>query len=224
MKVTWLGQAGLYIEANGTKILVDPYFSDSVAKVEPQNQRRMPKPPRELAIEPDVLIFTHDHLDHYDPETAPVLLKSKQPMLVLCPMSCWNKTRANGGGHNYILFNCGTQWTERRVRFTAVPAAHSDPYAIGVVLDDGRKRLYITGDTLYSENIFPALPDGLDAVFLPINGRGNNMNAKDASRFARDCGAKLAVPIHWGMFDDIDPNSFPFEPKKIPEIYTQMQF
>ena len=224
MKVTWLGQAGLYIETESARILIDPYFSDSVAKAEPQNRRRMPKPPRELAIEPDVLIVTHDHLDHYDPETVPQLLAGKDAMAVLCPQSCWAKARANGGKHNYILFPPGTQWTEKGVRFTAVPAVHSDPHAIGVFVDDGRRRLYITGDTLYSEHIFSALPKDPDAVFLPINGRGNNMNARDAARFARDCGAKLAVPIHWGMFDDIDPRTLPFEPKKIPDIYAQMLF
>ena len=31
MKVTWLGQAGLLIETNGTKIMIDPYLSDSVS-------------------------------------------------------------------------------------------------------------------------------------------------------------------------------------------------
>ena len=65
---------------------------------------------------------------------------------------------------------------------------------------------------------------GIDAVFLPINGVGNNMNAVDAARFAKRCGAKLAIPVHWGMFDGISPESLLFEPKKIPELYTQMRF
>ena len=37
MKITWLGQAGLYIETEGLKIIVDPYLSDSVVKVNPRN-------------------------------------------------------------------------------------------------------------------------------------------------------------------------------------------
>ena len=41
MKVTWLGQAGLLFETNGKTILVDPYLSNSVEKIEPHNYRRV---------------------------------------------------------------------------------------------------------------------------------------------------------------------------------------
>ena len=37
MKLTWLGQAGLLFETDGKKILIDPYLSDSVVKVNPLN-------------------------------------------------------------------------------------------------------------------------------------------------------------------------------------------
>ena len=222
MKVTWLGQAGAYVESGDLRILIDPYFSDAVGRTDPAKKRRMPPPPEDLALQPDVLIFTHDHLDHYDPETAAEFLSRKAPLVVLCPSGCWHKVRQSGGGHNYVLFDRGTQWTEKGVRFTAVPAAHSDPAAIGVLIQGEDKLLYLTGDTLYREDIFRALPEGIDAVMLPINGAGNNMNVADAARFARRSGAKIAIPIHWGMFDGIDPEDFPFEPKQIPKIYQEI--
>ena len=78
------------------------------------------------------------------------------------------------------------------------------------------------GDTLYNRNIFKVLPEDIYAVFLPINGVGNNMNMADAARFARDCGAKLAVPIHFGMFDNINPEDFIFENRVIPEVYKKI--
>jgi len=71
--------------------------------------------------------------------------------------------------------------------------------------------------------IFESLPDKIDAIFLPINGIGNNMNAMDAARFAETCNADLAVPLHWGMMDDLDPCIFRFEPKYIPEIYQEFE-
>ncbi len=222
MKFTWLGQAGLYFEADGLRILIDPYLSDSVEKVNPKNFRRTAVNKAMLELKPDVLLFTHDHLDHYDPETAEVFLKGSGCMTVLAPGTCWNKARSCGGDHNYVLFDRGTQWTQAGVRFTAVPAVHSDANAIGVVIHAEGKNLYITGDTLYSASILSQLPQQVDAIFLPINGVGNNMNPVDAARFAADCDAKLAVPIHWGMFDEMDPNVFQFEPKLIPEIYTAM--
>jgi L-ascorbate metabolism protein UlaG (beta-lactamase superfamily) len=63
------------------------------------------------------------------------------------------------------------------------------------------------------------LPQNLHAVFLPINGKGNNMNAEDAVRFAMKTGAKYSVPVHFGMFDSLDPTVFLAENRVIPTVY-----
>lgn len=224
MKVTWIGQAGLLLEVSGLQIMIDPYLSDSVGETDPRKHRRVPVQERLFDLTPDVLLFTHDHLDHYDPQTAPRFLEKSGSMTVLAPGTCWQKARQFGGDHNYVLFDRGTEWTQGDVRFTAVTAVHSDAYAIGVVIEGEGKCIYVTGDTLYSRRILAELPQHIDAVFLPVNGVGNNMNMTDAARFARDCGAKIAVPIHLGMFDDLDPKAFPVSNKIIPEIYKEMEF
>ena len=221
MKITWLGQAGLLLETGDYKIMIDPYFSNSVAKVNPKNYRRVPVEERFFRIKPDVLIFTHNHLDHYDPETAEKILTGGNA-LVLAPGSVWGEVRKAGGDHNYVLFNRHTSWTEKGIRFTAVKAEHSDPTPIGVIIDDGEKKYYITGDTLYNEEIFSDIPEDIDVVFLPINGVGNNMNKEDAARFAKRIGAKKVVPIHFGMFDELTAWDFPCENKVIPEIYKEV--
>lgn len=221
MKITWLGQAGLLLEKGDFKIMIDPYFSDSVAKVNPKNYRRVPMREEFWAVKPDVLIFTHNHLDHYDPATAEKLLASGN-VLVLAPGSVWGEVRKLGGNHNYVLFNRHTSWTEKGIRFTAVKAEHSDPTPIGVIIDDGEKKYYITGDTLYNEEIFGDIPDDIYALFLPVNGAGNNMNQEDAARFAQRIGAKKVVPIHFGMFDELTARDFPCENKVIPEVYKEV--
>jgi len=226
MKITWLGQAGLLFDNGKVKIMVDPYLSNSVEKVEPLNYRRVPVKEEFLSVTPDVMIFTHDHLDHYDPETAPIFLERKEKrMTVLSPLSVWQKARVHGGAHNYVEFNRHTEWTEYGFRFRAVKAAHSDPYAIGVIIEDllKNKRYYITGDTLYNTEIFNDLTENIDIVFLPINGVGNNMNEADAVRFFRDCGAKRAVPYHVGMFDGKTPDIFDDENKIILEVYKETE-
>lgn len=225
MKITWLGQAGLLLDHGGVKIMIDPYLSDSVEKVNPMNYRRVPIDERFFSVNPDIMIFTHDHLDHYDPETAQRFLeKQGKPMTVLCPTSVWQKARQYGT-HNYIEFNRHTEWTEYGFRFSAVRAVHSDLYAIGVLIEDleESKIYYITGDTLYSKEIFEDLPQNIDFVFLPVNGAGNNMNATDAVRFFKDCGAKHAVPIHVGMFDEFSPEIFEAENRLILKLYEQTE-
>lgn len=225
MKITWLGQAGLLFDNGKTKIMVDPYLSNSVAKVNPLNDRRVPVDESLFEITPDVMIFTHDHLDHYDPETAPRFLTKQGNMTVLAPSSVWQKARQHGCGHNYVQFNRHTEWTEHGFRFSAVKAEHSDPYAIGVVIEDlsENKVYYVTGDTLYNKEIFEDLPKNIDLVFLPVNGVGNNMNATDAVRFFQACGAKEAVPYHIGMFDELTPEIFTAENRLILKLYEQTE-
>ena len=222
MTITWLGQAGLLFDNGRAKIMIDPYLSDSVEKAEPKNSRRQPVNEDFLKISPDVMIFTHDHLDHYDPETAPLFLRRDvKRMTVLAPSSVWQKARAEGGGHNYVQFNRHTSWTEYGFIFTAVKAEHSDSYAIGVLIEDIQegKTYYVTGDTLYNSEIFGDLPENIDAIFLPINGVGNNMNKADAARFAKNTGARNVVPIHFGMFDELSPEGLTLSNAVIPQIY-----
>lgn len=222
MKITWLGQGGLLFEKGDLRIMIDPYLSDSVRKINPNNYRRVEVDTRFFAVKPDVMIFTHNHLDHYDPETVKHFITEDSRITVLAPSSVWNEVRKTGGRNNYVLFDRHTQWTQGGVRFEAVKACHSDPSPIGVVMYEEDKTYYVTGDTLYNKEIFLDLPKNIDVVFLPVNGVGNNMNMEDAARFAAECGAKKVVPIHFGMFDELNPKNFPCANKVIPEIYRKI--
>ena len=222
MKCIWLGQAGLLFDFDGFKIMIDPYLSDSVAAVNPANKRRVAVANEFFNVKPDVLILTHDHLDHTDPETLVHYLKKDSKVLVLASGNAYVHARKQfGGENNYVLFNRLTRWTEGNIRFLAVRAEHSDDHAIGVILESEGKTLYITGDTLYNDAIFADLPEKIDYVFLPVNGRGNNMNMEDGARFCEKIGAK-AVPLHWGLFDSLDGKDFPYDNKSVPQFYEEI--
>ena len=223
MKITWLGQAGLLFEKNGFKIMIDPYLSDSVEKLNPKNYRRVAVDESLFEIKPDVMIFTHNHLDHFDLKTAPKFISKDTKITVLSPSSVWNEVRKIGGDNNFVQFNRHTTWTENSIKFTAVKAEHSDPAPIGVIIDDGVKKYYVTGDTLYNEEIFEDIPKDIYALFLPVNGVGNNMNKTDASNFAKRINAQKTVPIHIGMFDEITAEDFECENKVIAEIYKEIK-
>ena len=161
MKLTYLGQAGLLFEKEGFKIMIDPYLSDSVEKINPANYRRIPVNNRFFEISPDIMIFTHNHLDHYDPETVEKFITCDSSITVLAPQSVWSEVRKIGGKNNYVLFNRHTQWSQNGFIFTAVKAEHSDAFAIGVIIQDREKKYYITGDTLYNTEIFEDIPNGV---------------------------------------------------------------
>ena len=225
MKITWLGQAGLLLETGGKKIVIDPYLSDNVRNYEPKNYRRVSVDGSFLGIRPDVIIVTHDHLDHLDTETLKYYLPDSEKSLVLAPRGAWQKLRAFGGESNYVMFNSGTSWTEGGVSFYAVRAEHSDPDAIGVIVTAEGKNYYVTGDTLYSERVFESLPDmDIEVLFLPVNGVGNNMNMKDGARFAERIGARYTVPFHIGLFDSLEADAFECQGRVIPRIYKEIIF
>lgn len=222
LKITWLGQAGLLFEKEGFRLMIDPYLSDSCGKVNPKSRRRVPVEERFLQMQPDVILCTHDHQDHTDPETMPVYLNREQAMEVLAPGHAWQVLRTYKGPHNYVQFNRHTQWTTHGIRLTAVKAEHSDPDAIGVLIEDGDACYYVTGDTLYNTEIFADLPEKIDVVFLPVNGVGNNLNMTDAARFAEKIGAKKVVPLHWGLFDGLNGADFDCPNKVVPSFFQEI--
>jgi L-ascorbate metabolism protein UlaG (beta-lactamase superfamily) len=212
MKITWLGQGGFMVDIDGHLILVDPYLSDSVEKkLNGSSKRLIPVDPEYLKIHPEVLICTHDHLDHTDPDTLRNILNSEQSIQVLCSEAAYKTVRElQCPGHNYILFNRGAEVTFNGIHIRAVKAVHSDPYAIGVVIAVNRFSFYITGDSLYSREVLDDIDQKIDLLAVCMNGAGNNMNMEDAYRFTRNIQPQIVIPMHWGMFEQAgaDPDAF----------------
>lgn len=228
MNVTWITQAGLLFENDRMTVMVDPYLSNSVAEtINPAKYRRMPVDESIFDVRPDVIIITHDHLDHLDPDTLKRFLSvdDGKAITVLAPYNAYTKLLTFGGPHNYVLLGPHSVWSEGGLTFYAVSAEHSDRCAAGYIIDDGKKTYYVSGDTLYNydviDDVIELCEDGVDYAFLPINGVGNNMNARDAADFACEIGARCGVPIHYGLFDNIDPTDFDFDNTLILEPYKK---
>ena len=64
----WLGQGGFELLAGDKRIVIDPYLSNSVLQLDGFN-RLMPLPIEPGELKSDLLITTHDHMDHLDPVT-----------------------------------------------------------------------------------------------------------------------------------------------------------
>ena len=229
MKVTWLTQAGLLFDTGKTKIMVDPYLSNSVAEqLDPEKYRRIPVLESIFDVEPDMLLITHDHLDHLDPETLERFLgREGARITVLAGENAYRKLVKFGGKHNYVLLTPHSVWSEGGVTVYSVHAEHSDRTAVGFIIDDGADTFYVSGDTVYNydviDDVLDLVEDGVSYAFLPINGVGNNMNAQDAADFAYEIGARCAVPLHYGLFDDISPETFDFDDKLLLETFKEIK-
>lgn len=231
MRVTWLTQSGLLFENSRARIMVDPYLADTMGQLNERKKRKIPVDKSFYEAHPDIILITHAHIDHCNPETLQILLcnEMERSVTVLASEGAYEKLMEMviPAHHNIILVSPHTVWSERGITFYAVHAEHSDRTAVGFIIDDGKKTYYISGDTLYNydviDDVLDLVEDGVDYAFLPINGRGNNMNAKDAADFAYEIDAKQAIPTHYGLIDEIDPTDFDFDDRIILTPYEAFE-
>ena len=164
----------------------------------------------------DILLYNEETLKRF-------LDSAKKTITILASENAYKKLLPMAADHNLVLLAPHSVWSVGGVTFYSVHAEHSDRSAVGFIIDDGKKTYYVSGDTLYNydviDDVLDLVEDGVDYAFLPINGRGNNMNAKDAADFAYEIGAKNAIPMHYGLVDDVDPESFDFDDRIILTPY-----
>lgn len=203
MKLSWLGQAGYRITAdNGTVIMIDPYMSDTLFQKKGADfTRQVAINEQMLSEHVDILILTHIHDDHMDFGTLDRILSSNGEIAILASANVLNAMRARyGRSERYMIFNPGVEITLNGILLSSVHAVHSDEAPLGVIIECDGKVLAHTGDTMYHKLLRTELPEDMDALLVPINGQGNNMNAVDAARLTKKLHPKKVFPMHWDMF------------------------
>ena len=202
LKIKWLGQSGYILYDGRTEICIDPYLSDVVNRIANRPRtREVPVKPEDLSS--DVVVCTHNHLDHIDVDAIPLMKKDN--MLFLSPSACEIPLRELGV-KNYKSFDNGTTVQLGNFRLTAVFADHTVD-AVGVVVEYDGERLYFSGDTEYNQELEQIK---CDYMFICINGRLGNMNVDEAIRLTNIIKPKVAVPNHYDMFESNseDPECF----------------
>jgi len=199
-----LGQSGYLLKTEHSEILIDPYLSDSVNRLEGRS-RLLPLPMKSSEIFCDAVICTHDHLDHLDPDTV-TEIDAKQLFLTT---NGGKETLRRLGKENVIAMNQGESVKLGDFEVTAVFAEHTVE-AFGVIIKAEGKTLYFSGDTLYHERLFEIASYAPDVTLICINGRLGNMNVEEALVTAKKIGAKLNIPNHYDMFasNSEDPHLF----------------
>lgn len=229
MQVTWLGWAGVEIEAAGETLVIDP-LRDARAVFAAYGAQA-----RDIAV-PEVVgpsaggalagLITHLHRDHADAEALAGAVAPGAPIL---------GPRRGGGGP---LEELGTAqaaaeleaaglevqetdpWTSRTIGpflVTAVPAVDGtgDPQVSWIVEADGG-RIVHAGDTLWHAFWWRMVHryGGFDVALLPINGAAVDfphrqpasglpavMTPEHAAAAAAALQAGVAVPMHFGGYD-----------------------
>lgn len=74
--IWWLGQAGFVFKSDRGKVIyIDPYLSDAVERI-CGFKRLSFSPIKAEEVETDIVICSHEHPDHLDPDAIPLIAKN----------------------------------------------------------------------------------------------------------------------------------------------------
>jgi L-ascorbate metabolism protein UlaG (beta-lactamase superfamily) len=219
--LTWLGQAGFLLRADGVCVLVDAFLSARADRLVPP-----PLDPATLT-DVDVVLCTHEHWDHLDGPTLAAVAAASPACRVVVPAPVTDLAVAAGVPAGRVVGAvAGVPVPGLPVPVHPVPARHgvevADAYNFGHELSGGRTRylgyvvtiggatVYHAGDTVWwpgQEDVLRQL--GVQVALLPINGRDpvreaanivGNLDHREAALLADAAGVDLLVPMHWDMF------------------------
>lgn len=212
--VDWLGQSGFLLHwPTGLTVCIDPYLSPSKAAGRTR-ERLMPIPIPASQLQADLVITTHDHGDHFDEVTIRPLAESPEPIFV-GPSSCRDHWLAMElPGERFLRLDQGESLDIAGAHLSGIYAKHKSGAAedaIGVMIEAGGFRVYHVGDSEYTDTLVEHVRQlRPDLLMAPINGRGGNMDAKQAAQLTQEVRPRVVVPIHYGMIptNTADPQVF----------------
>jgi L-ascorbate metabolism protein UlaG (beta-lactamase superfamily) len=178
LRITFLGHGTLMFTFQDKVIHVDPW-------TEQADYTKLPKA--------DLILITHDHFDHLDPEAIRILRKDSTA--IVGPASCQSKVPGlkvmkNGQKENIL-----------GLEIEAVPAYnlnksfHPKGTGNGYVINFADRRVYVAGDT---ENV-PEMKNlkNIAVAFLPMN-QPYTMTPEQVAEAARWIKPAILYPYHYG--------------------------
>ncbi|WP_027091645.1 MBL fold metallo-hydrolase [Cohnella thermotolerans] len=212
MKLQLVRHATLWVNYAGLSFLVDPMFGD--AGVAPPianspNDRRNPLVPLPSGVDswlnPDAVVVTHLHRDHWDDAAAAALTKT---LPILCQPG--NEAAIAGAGFASVTP------VDSRIEFRGVTISRTGGQhgtgeigrtmgaVSGFVLKaEGEPTVYIAGDTIWCDEVREAL-DGFRPDIAVVNAGGARfrtgdpitMDADGVVSFCRYASYTKAVAVH----------------------------
>jgi L-ascorbate metabolism protein UlaG (beta-lactamase superfamily) len=180
IEITWFKQDAFLLKGEGVVVAVDPYELRSVPE------------------KADLVLITHDHFDHCDPNSVRIVAKSDA--VIIAPQNAAAKLSGN-----VKIVKAGDTVTEKGVTVKVVPAYNVRPErqrfhpknygGVGYLITMAGKVIYHAGDT-------DAIPEmdslgQVDIALLPVSGT-YVMDANEAAEAVKRIKPKHIIPMHYG--------------------------
>jgi L-ascorbate metabolism protein UlaG (beta-lactamase superfamily) len=180
VEITWLKHDAFLLKGDGIVVAIDPYELRSVPE------------------KADLVLVTHDHFDHCDPNS--VRLVAKPDAVVVAPQNAVSKL-----GKNVRVVKAGDVLTEKGVTIKVVPAYNVRPErqrfhpknygGVGYLITLAGKTIYHPGDT----DLIPEMDSlgQVDIALLPVSGT-YVMDAQEAAEVVKRIKPTHVIPMHYG--------------------------
>lgn len=220
--IVWLGQNGFLIKSKSGVFFFDPYLSDFAEQWtygwlnEHVRIHAIPIQPKEI-YGVDWVLCSHDHVDHIDPFTIPIIALRNPDTKFIAPRVAKNRMTALYVEKKNLFLMLGDDTLELGpLTVHAIPAAHSKldydertgyPYLSYIIQVDG-VTIFHAGDTVPYEGQVEKLKSmKIDLAFLPINGRKDpilemepNFSINESIELAQALNVGTVVPMHYDMY------------------------
>lgn len=204
--LTWYGHNAWLLDAEGTKVLIDPFLNDSPTS-----------PVKADNIECDFILLSHGHGDHLG-DTVAIAQRTGATVLTAYEISLWLASQGVPEDH-CVGMNPGGGYDLPFGRVKMTPAHHSSSLpdgtyagvAMGIQIHAGEHRLYFACDTSLFLDMkligSPGMNGGpLDLAVLPI-GDLFTMGPLDAVEATKLLSPTKVLPCHYNTFPPIEQDA-----------------
>jgi len=222
--IWYLGQEGFLFKNKDSYLAVDPYLSDYVDRncceyVQWKRLYEPPAAPKDLAFV-NVVLCTHSHYDHADPDTLSVIAENNPNTKFVIPAACVNTVLKYGITRENVIPAVAFEEIETDgFKIIPIPSAHEglntdengNYCEVGYIIKANTQTFFHAGDMCMYDGLIESLKTfDVDIAFLPINGRDyfrnradiiGNFNCEEAVLLAKEIGAEMLVPMHHDLYE-----------------------
>jgi L-ascorbate metabolism protein UlaG (beta-lactamase superfamily) len=202
IKFTYVGHATYILDIDGTKVLVDPFFtSNPSTSIESES------------VEADFILISHGHFDHVE-DLIPIAKRTGATVISNFEIVNWVQKQGVenahpqhiGGGFNHSFGHLKLTIAHHG---SGLPDGSYGGNPAGLLITAAGKKIYLACDTALFTDMQLYGAEGIDLFVVPI-GDNFTMGPDDALKAVKLVNPRQVVPCHYNTWPPIEQDGEAF--------------